>query len=376
MQSENFLTTKLAERKANHLFRTLNIESDQWVDFSSNDYLGLARSKRIQDRTNEQLRQMEHHRNGSTGSRLLAGNTVYVEQLEQKLAAFHQAEAGLIFNSGYCANVGLLACIAGKEDTYISDELIHASMIDGMRLSYAKRFRFRHNDLADLEKKLKQATGNTFVVVESIYSMDGDAAPLTEISELCHQYQAHLIVDEAHGVGVFGNEGEGKVMDLDLQANCFARIYTFGKGPGCHGAIVVGSQALRDYLINFSRAFIYTTAQPIHALVTIDSAYTEMRAATTARKHLHGLISHFTQSCQQIPSIELIESESAIQSVLISGNERVTQVADALQHEDIWAKAIRSPTVPVGKERIRICLHAYNTKAEVDRLLACMERVL
>ncbi|MGB0524085.1 MAG: aminotransferase class I/II-fold pyridoxal phosphate-dependent enzyme [Flammeovirgaceae bacterium] len=376
MHPENFLHQKLEDRKKLHLFRTLNVEAAEWVDFSSNDYLGLAQSQEIQTLTEQRLKDLSPYRNGSTGSRLLAGNTQFAEALEQKLAKFHQAEAGLIFNSGYTANVGLLACMAGKNDTYISDELVHASMIDGMRLSYAKRYRFKHNDVVDLEKKLQQAQGNKFVVVESIYSMDGDAAPLKEITALCEQYGALLIVDEAHGIGVFGERGGGKVMELGLQSNCFARVYTFGKGPGCHGAIIVGSAALRDYLINFSRSFIYTTALPMHALATIESAYVVMSQATQEREHLHELIQYFTQTCEQVPAIQLIPSESAIQCVLISGNEAVTKVADALQQEGIWAKAVRSPTVAVGKERIRICLHAYNSKVEVDQLITGMERVL
>ena len=203
MPSADFLSQKLAERKSLHLLRQLTVESDDWIDFSSNDYLGLAQSTAIQNNANEIISQFNNVKNGSTGSRLIAGNTAYTESLEQKLASFHQAEAALIYNSGYNANVGLLSCLAGKNDTYISDELIHASMIDGMRLSYAKRFRFKHNDLADLEKKLNQASGNKFVVIESIYSMDGDCAPLEGIVALCEKYDAHLIVDEAHGIGCF-----------------------------------------------------------------------------------------------------------------------------------------------------------------------------
>lgn len=376
MPAEDFLINKIEERKSLHLLRTLTDRPTDWIDFSSNDYLGLARSEEIARLIEQKLSTFSSTLHGSTGSRLLTGNSAYTEDLEQRLAVFHQAEAGLIFNSGYNANVGLLACLAGKNDTYISDELVHASMIDGMRLSYAKRFRFKHNDLVDLEKKLQKGQGNCFVVVESIYSMDGDCAPLTAMAELCEQYGAYLIVDEAHGIGVFDDQGGGKVMELGLQSKCFARIYTFGKGPGCHGALIVGSNALREYLINFSRAFIYTTALPIHALITIDSAYEVMAKTQKVRQDLHELIQYFRAACHREATIETIDSQSAIQCVLISGNERVNRVAEALQQAGIWAKAVRSPTVPEGKERIRICLHAYNTKSEIDRLVSCMAQSL
>lgn len=376
MHSEHFLTEKLAERKQQHLLRELSVPAENWVDFSSNDYLGLAQSTTFHEQVQQELSTLTHYKNGAAGSRLLAGNTKYAEALEEKIANFHQAEAALIFNSGYNANVGLLACLAGKGDTYISDELIHASMIDGLRLSYAKRYRFRHNDLADLEKKLKLAQGRCFVVIESIYSMDGDCAPLVEIAALCQQYKAYLIVDEAHSIGVFGQSGEGKVMELGLQDQCFACVYTYGKAPGCHGAAIVGSAALRDYLINFSRSFIYTTALPLHALVTINQAYQVMEAATQERIQLQQLIQQFRSHCQQYATIELIESHSAIQCVMISGNARVTKVANVLQEESFWIKAIRSPTVAPGKERIRICLHAYNTKEEVNQLVSALAKAL
>ena len=165
-------------------------------------------------------------------------------------------------------------------------------------------------------------------------------------------------------------------MELGLQDQVFARVYTFGKGLGCHGAVIVGCEELINYLINFSRAFIYTTALPIHALATIDAAYSEMESIKAERQHLHSLIQHFRNTCRAVGIIELIESDSAIQSVLISGNKRVSTVAQNLQAQNMWAKAIRSPTVPEGKERIRICLHAYNSKEEITQLVSAMEKSL
>ncbi len=371
--SENFLSNRLEERKKKGLLRSLSVGDSNWIDFSSNDYLGLAWSAEFAEKVEMEVSKIKQTKNGATGSRLISGNSEYAENLEQEIAKFHQAESSLIFNSGYDANCGMLACLAQKGDTYITDELIHASLIDGIRLSYANRFRFRHNDLTDLESKLQKATGNIFVVVESVYSMDGDCGKLLEISQLCEQYQAHLIVDEAHGIGIFGEKGEGLSQQLGLAGKCFARIYTFGKAPGCHGAVVVGSENLRTYLINFCRSFIYTTALPLHSLASIRVSYQLMESAQSNRKKLHELIAHFQAELAKSNQIRTIASKSAIQGILVSGNENVSRVANQLQQKGIWAKAIRSPTVPEGSERLRICLHSYNTKEEIDFLRSCLE---
>ncbi len=373
---KNFLSARLKERTQKGLLRSLSVGDSNWVDFSSNDYLGLARSAEFTKKVKTELSGIQSFRQGATGSRLISGNSEYAENLEREIAQFHQAESALIFNSGYDANCGMLACLAQKGDTYITDELIHASLIDGIRLSYANRFRFRHNDLADLESKLQKATGNVFVVVESVYSMDGDCGKLLEISQLCEQYQAHLIVDEAHGIGIFGEKGEGISQQLGLAEKCFARIYTFGKAPGCHGAVVVGSENLRTYLINFCRSFIYTTALPLHSLASIRVSYQLMESAKSNREKLHELIVYFQTELAKSSQIKTIASRSAIQGIIISGNEQVSRVAEQLQQKGIWAKAIRSPTVPEGLERLRICLHSYNTEEEIDLLRGCLEEIV
>ncbi len=210
---------------------------------------------------------------GATGSRSITGNSQLAEETEQLIANFHGREAALIFNTGYMANVGLFSCIAGKGDTFISDEYIHASMIDGMRLSYANRLRFKHNDIADLEKKLKIATGNKIVAVESIYSMDGDEAPLKEIVAACKKHDALLIVDEAHATGVYGDKGDGLVCKYGLQNDVYAVVHTFGKALGLHGAVVTGSKVLRNFLLNQARSFIFTTALPPHNYLLVQKAY-------------------------------------------------------------------------------------------------------
>lgn len=356
---DKFLQDKLDERKANGLLRSLVSYNDK-IDFSSNDYLGFAQLP--------QLKQIHTSLpSGSTGSRLITGNPFIAETTEKIIAHFHDAEAALIFNSGYCANVGLFSCIAGKGDTLITDEFIHASIIDGARLSHANRYKFKHNDITDLEKKLQQAQGKKIVAVESIYSMDGDEAPLKDIITICKKYDAILIVDEAHAIGVFGDKGEGLVCKYNLQKDVFACLYTFGKALGLHGAVVTGSNTLRNYLINHSRAFIYTTALPPHTYLQIQEAYKLLPTAN--RKALFELIEHYKTTIQKIKNISFIESSSSIQTIIIGDNNKAKELANHLVEKGFFAKAIVSPTVPAGTERLRICLHTFNTKEQINLLL-------
>src|SRR5436190_3874515 len=253
--AENFLNKKIDERKEQNSFRQLSLPKGGMIDFCSNDYLGIVKN----DLLNRQSRFEQPDHSGATGSRLLTGNYKLIEETEQFIANFHNAEAGLIFNSGYDANVGLLSSVPQRGDTILYDYLSHASIRDGIRLSFAQSFSFQHNDLNDLEERLKKATGNIFVVTESVFSMDGDLCPLKDLVTLCEKYNANLIIDEAHATGVIGKKGEGFVQTLNLESKVFARIHTFGKAIGVHGAIVLGSTSLRDYLINFARSFLYST---------------------------------------------------------------------------------------------------------------------
>lgn len=367
----DFISKRLEQRKADGLFRMLS-RTEDLVDFASNDYLGFARSEALKEKMREKEGKHSIQKLGATGSRLISGNTVYVEGLEQMIADFHQAETGLIFNSGYDANLGLFACIAQKGDTLITDELVHASIIDGARLSYAQRFRFRHNDLDDLERKLKRATGNIFIAVESVYSMDGDISPLVDIARLARFYHAHLIVDEAHATGVLGDEGRGLVCHHGLEDQVFARVHTFGKALGVHGAIVLGSAQLRDYLVNFARSFIYTTALPSHSLLAIESAYNLLPHSNEQRRRLHQHVTFFREKVRQVP-YEVLESQTPIQGVIIPGNKAAKHMSHKLERHGYYAKAILNPTVPAGKERLRICLHAFNSRAEIEDLLQCLQ---
>jgi 8-amino-7-oxononanoate synthase len=345
---EDKLKNKLSEREKNNSLRQLSITSGL-VDFCSNDYLGFAQKQN----PNQQAM-------GSTGSRLISGNTPLHLLLEKEIAKCHQTEAALIFNSGYDANLGFFSCIPQKEDTVIYDQLCHASIRDGIRLGLARSFAFQHNDTIQLQEKLKQATGQAFVVVESIYSMDGDHSPLEKIASICKTYDAKLIVDEAHAFGIFGYKGQGLCQNIDT----FARIYTYGKALGSHGAAIVGSQLLHDYLLNFSRPFIYTTALPPHAIERISWAYQNIEN-TEERKKLKQNIAYFKANCK---NTKLIESNSAIQCVLIGGNSPTKKAAIQLSKHHLDVRPILHPTVAIGQERLRICLHSFNTKEEIYNL--------
>lgn len=378
------LSDRLAAYQQEGLLRQLRT-ADRFVDFCSNDYLGFARSISLKTAIRQADLALTDAYTGATGSRLLAGQTALADEVEQELALFYKTEAALIFNSGYDANIGLLACLPKAGDTLLTDELIHASMIDGARLSYAARHRFRHNDLADLTYKLQQAAqqeGQTFVAVESVYSMDGDTAPLVELVDLCEQYGAALIVDESHATGVYGSgpngqQGEGLVVALGLQDRVFARVHTFGKALGVHGAAIVGPVVLRQYLINFARPFIYTTALPPHSMLAIRCAHEQLTNSPAAFYQLHEQLCYFRKGVNELlPGTTWTNSQSPIQCLLVSGNDRARAVATVAQRAGLDVRAILSPTVPVGQERLRLCMHAFNTTEEIDNLLTTLYTVL
>ncbi len=375
---ENFLEQRLAKRKNDGLLRTLK-QSQGLIDFCSNDYLGFANSGELQSLIAQFPVPPQHTVLGSRGSRLLAGNTVFAEELEKFIAGFHRAESGLLFNSGYDANSGFFSAVPRKGDIVIYDALIHASVHDGMRLSKAATMSFLHNNSDDLRAKLESITAarpdsqEVFVAVESIYSMDGDLAALSSFGEICEKYRARLVVDEAHATGIIGKEGKGLVNELGLEKKVFARLHTFGKALGTHGAILLGSNVLRSYLINFARPFIYSTALPYPALVAIRCAYELLPKADQQRNMLQQLITVFKQEMKIMSGFEILESSSPVQSVIVPGNERVRAVAASLQAAGFDVRPIVAPTVPAGRERLRICLHAYNTDEEVRHLAAKMK---
>jgi 8-amino-7-oxononanoate synthase len=363
MYDDSFLEKKLKERIDKNALRELKLPGNT-IDFCSNDYLGIVYNNILKSKFSG------HLKTGSTGSRLLAGNNVLVEETEKHIANFHKAEAAIIFNSGYDANVGLLSCVPQKGDIILYDQLCHASIRDGIRLSFAQSFSFAHNDANELEKKLKSlpvsAGKNIFVVTESVFSMDGDFCCLHELIDLCKKFNAHLIVDEAHATGIIGENGEGLVQKENMQDEVFCRIYTFGKACGVHGAAVTGSKKLKDYLVNFARSFIYSTALPEHAVAAINASYQTFPFLQNERNHLEGLVTFFQQA---VLKFKKLVSKTPIQGVIIPGNDLVKQVALQLQKANLDVRPILYPTIPAGKERLRIVLHSFNTKEQVQLLI-------
>ncbi|WP_419698822.1 aminotransferase class I/II-fold pyridoxal phosphate-dependent enzyme [Mucilaginibacter sp. NFX135] len=362
--AEIYLKTRLNERQSSGTYRTLKPENDL-IDFCSNDYLGFARSATLKSSIEQEVQNHPHSFNGSTGSRLLSGNLQYAEDLEKTIAVYHQYQAGLLFNSGYDANLGLLSSLAQRGDTIILDELIHASAIDGARLSYANRYSFKHNDTESLEAKLKLAKGNCYVVIESVYSMDGDTPPLLDILHITEKYGANLIVDEAHSVGLYRT---GLVSELGLQKRVFASIVTFGKALGGHGAIVLGSEILRQYLINFARPFIYTTAASFHQLASVKMAYQLLNSAEQEIIDLKNNINLFKEQITPKGTYPLLNSDSPIQCIVLGSNNKARDIANTLQNKGLDVRAILSPTIAAGTERIRICLHSFNTSDDIIKL--------
>jgi 8-amino-7-oxononanoate synthase len=375
------LIEKLDNRKQNQSFRELPI-SNNLIDFASNDYLGFSKSKIIFDETHQYLLDNNFRINGATGSRLISGNHNLYQETEHFIANFHQAETALIFNSGYDANVGFFGCVPQRNDIILYDELCHASIRDGILLSNAKSYKFNHNDFEDLEKKINRFQVSDFkfqvyVITESVFSMDGDCPNLEELIQVCEKYNCLLVIDEAHSLGVFGQFGQGLVQEHQLQNKIFARIMTFGKGLGCHGAAILGSQNLKDYLINFARSFIYTTGLSPHSVATILIAYHHLSKDKIQVQKLRENIIHFNQQKNLLGLKQLfVRSKSAIQSAIIPGNEKVKNIAKIIQEKGFNVKAILSPTVPEGQERLRICLHSYDSKDDILEILEILLNAL
>ena len=369
------LSQKLLQREANHALRKLPIGKDL-IDFASNDYLGFANSEAIFSKTHQYLIENNIRINGATGSRLISGNHSLYQLAEDFIAEFHNSESALIFNSGYDANIGFFSSVPQRNDVILYDELCHASIRDGIQMSHAKSYKFQHNNFEELEKLiLKLSTPNTplttfYVVTESVFSMDGDTPNLEELVAISEKYDCYLVVDEAHALGVFGENGEGVIQSLGLQDKVFTRIMTFGKGLGCHGAAILGSLELKTYLINFARSFIYTTGLSPHSVASILVAYQQLSNEIVVLEQLKRNIIYFNQEKTQMGLKSLfVYSKSAIQCAIIPGNEKVKSIANQLQDKGFDVKAILSPTVPEGKERLRFCLHSYNSEKEISDVL-------
>ncbi|WP_416448456.1 aminotransferase class I/II-fold pyridoxal phosphate-dependent enzyme [Leeuwenhoekiella sp. A2] len=379
------LQAKLDKRTESNSLRALTHQS-KLIDFSSNDYLGFAKSESIFSQTSAILNASGLKTNGATGSRLLSGNHKLYDEAENLLCGFHKTEAALIFNSGYAANIGFFGSVPQRGDVILYDEFIHASIRDGMLQSLAKSYKFKHNDLADLERLCQVERSRNlknheiYIVTESVFSMDGDNPDLEQLVFLCEKYNAHLIVDEAHAVGVFGKNGEGLIQQLGLENKVFARLVTFGKALGCHGAAILGSEQLKKYLVNFARSLIYTTALAPHAVATIISSYNQLYRPDNeiiALKKLPENIQFFIKKTDFLGlKSRFIAGKSAIQSAVIPGNSNVKMLSRKLNEAGFDVKPILSPTVPAGQERLRFCLHSYNTEQEISTVLKLLAELV
>ncbi|HEU0125086.1 MAG TPA: aminotransferase class I/II-fold pyridoxal phosphate-dependent enzyme, partial [Flavobacterium sp.] len=268
-------------------------------------------------------------------------------------------------------NLGFFSAVPQENDVVLYDELCHASIKDGIALSIAQCYHFIHNDFEDLEQFiLRFPNSNIYIVAESVFSMDGDSPNFEELVSLSEKYNCYLIVDEAHAVGVFGEKGEGLIQHLQLQDKFFARIITFGKALGCQGAAVLGSVELREYLINFARSFIYTTALSPHAVATILTAYQHLEIENNTIEKLRENIVFFNQQKNLLGLKPMfVHSKSAIHSAIVPGTDNLKKLAEQLHDKGFDVQAILSPIVPEGQERLRFCIHSYNSQEEIKQVM-------
>lgn len=350
------LEVKLNLRKLDGTYRMFS-DASELVDFASNDYLGFSS-------LNESGSVCSF---GSTGSRLISGNSKEAMECEVFIADFFESPKALVFNSGYDANLGFFSSIPQKGDLILYDTDIHASIRDGVRLSFANSHSFKHNSLEDLEKKLKLNGDVKFVAIESLYSMGGDMAPIVPILELCNKYKAKLIVDEAHAAGIFGSNGKGICEALSIQKEVYARIITFGKAFGSHGAAILSDDLTIDYLVNFARSFIYTTALPPDQYARIKTQIQRAILIDERNKLMSNILYFRKEYSNTYPIIS--EINSPIQFIRLGDVEKTFELVKQLKAAGLFVKGVVSPTVKKGEEGIRICIHSFNTKEEIDLLL-------
>lgn len=350
----------LQKRKEEGTLRNLRPKSDG-VDFYSNDYLGLARNKDLQRLLLQNVSENPQLLSGSTGSRLISGNSSFLIETEEYIAKEHQYESALLFPSGYNANLALFSTLPTRHDIIIVDEKIHRSVHDGCKMSHAKKIKFRHNNPEHLEEILKKQSGHCYVAIESLYSMDGDVAPLQEIAKITEKYNASLIVDEAHAFGVFGY---GLVDALQLQKKVLATVITYGKALGTHGASIVTNQLIKNYLVNFASPFIYTTSAHGFLWMSIQKGYEFLQGNHQLSIELQKNIKIFRDQHLQSPSSE----NSPIQAIIVPDNLQLKSLKETLLENGFLTYAVFSPTVKEGAERLRICIHNFNTVEEIINL--------
>ncbi len=376
------LQAQLNLRREEHLYRTrlnvasgcsstLSVEGRSLINFCSNDYLGLASHPDIVKALKQAA---DLYGTGSGASHLVSGHSVVHQKLEEQLAEYTGRPRALLFSTGYMANIGAINALIGRRDLVLQDQLNHASLLDGGRLSQADFKRYKHVDMASLEQRLEQSSAERkLIVTDGVFSMDGNLAPLREISSLAKKHSAWLMVDDAHGVGVLGQQGGGLVEELNMSVDQVpVLVGTLGKSFGTFGAFVAGSEALIETLIQYSRSYIYTTALPPAIAAATIASLKIVREETWRRDKLGLLIARFRSGAEQI-GLRLAESNTPIQPVLINDDEKVMHVGQKLRAAGFLVGAIRPPTVPVGTGRLRITFSADHSEEQVDQLVAALD---
>ena len=384
MNAHGAIQKELQDLKNSSLYRTLKsvageqgpvltVDGREVLNFSSNNYLGIANHPDLAAAAKQAI---DRYGCGSGASRLISGNMVLHEELECKLAEFKGTEAALVFNSGFQANTGLLSTLAGEGDVIFSDALNHASIIDGCRLSRATTVVYAHCDLDRLEQELKGAANcrRRLIVTESIFSMDGDEAPLAGIVDLAEKHGAMVMVDEAHATGLFGAAGAGVVAKLGLGDRVLVQMGTLGKALGGFGAYVAGSGVLRELLINRCRSFIFTTSLPPAVMAMAIAAIDLVKREPERRETLWNHFRSMTEGLRAL-GFEVGASSSPILPVIIGDADACMRYSERLLERGVFDQGIRPPTVPPGTSRLRITLMATHTRLHIDRALKVLEAV-
>jgi 8-amino-7-oxononanoate synthase len=382
--AENFVETQLTQLRQAGLYRTLRrvdgaqgptllLDGREVINFSSNNYLGIANHPALCDAAKAAI---DRYGCGSGASRLISGNMSLHEELEAKIAVFKGTEAALVFNSGFQANTGVIPALVGADDIVFSDALNHASIIDGCRLARVKISVYGHCDLNALEGMLKEAPrrGRRLIVTESLFSMDGDEAPLAEIVELAERYDAMVMVDEAHATGVYEPDGAGLIAKLGLGARLLVQMGTLGKALGGFGAYVACSQALRELLINRCRSFIFTTALP-PAVMAMAIAAIELVQNQPERREALRRNSQSLRGGLRALGYNISDGAGQIVPLIVGDAGACMNLSAALLAHGVFAQGIRPPTVPPGTSRLRITLMATHTAEHIDKALAIFEEM-
>jgi 8-amino-7-oxononanoate synthase len=341
------------------------------LSFCSNDYLGLANHPALIAAVKDSVDALGV---GSGASHLITGHHQSHEQLEEALADFVGLPSALLFSTGYMANLGAISALVGRDDAVFADKLNHASLNDAVVLSRAELHRYAHNDMTALETLLRVSTAKRkLVVVDAVFSMDGDVAPVRELVALCERYDAYLLLDDAHGFGVLGRQGRGVLDHTGVRSPRIIYMATLGKAAGVAGAFVAGEAVLTDYLIQQCRTYIYTTASPAILSSGLLAALQVMQEDTARHSHLHGLIELFKSSLV-LRRWQLMPSDTAIQPVLVGSNDEALQLSEHLLTLGMLVPAIRPPTVPKGTARLRISLSAAHSEQDVMRLVDALQQ--